>query len=147
MEAAHQLSADEAYAVLGLQRGASLQHIRRTYLKLSIRFHPDKQRSSQDDIEGTNSFVRINAAYTTLLSHRVARLDRDWAEREAGLAADIAAGWSRPAKRGRDRRSLIATRPTIRVRSRTDVLQLYRGVTGLDTDSWVYSYYSSICTA
>ena len=84
------MSADQAYGILGLGRGASQQKIRHTYLRLAIRHHPDKQQ--QHGIESDpQQFREINDAYVTLLNHRVARFDRSIAEQDAKFEQEIAA--------------------------------------------------------
>lgn len=52
----------EPYAVLGLNRKASTQEIRKTYKSLAKEWHPDKN----DDPDAQSKFVEINAAYELL---------------------------------------------------------------------------------
>lgn len=89
------ISADKAYAILGLLRGASHREIRRAYLRLSIRHHPDKQSDAAAD---PTAFLEISKAYQTLLSHRVAQFDREQVEREQAINKDIEAAEAELAK-------------------------------------------------
>ena len=66
-------SLTEAYAVFGLQEGASLLALRRTYHALALRHHPDKQGAASSE---PATFNRIKAAYELLLSSPLANLDR-----------------------------------------------------------------------
>ena len=81
------MTADQAYRALGLDRGASLSRIRQSYLRLSIRHHPDKQGSAAAG--GDAAFSEINRAYETLKSHPLAQIDRDNAEHEAAFIAEM----------------------------------------------------------
>eukprot|EP00930_Biecheleria_cincta_P010605 TRINITY_DN112810_c0_g1_i1.p1 TRINITY_DN112810_c0_g1~~TRINITY_DN112810_c0_g1_i1.p1 ORF type:complete len:433 (-),score=59.59 TRINITY_DN112810_c0_g1_i1:73-1371(-) len=53
------LAAVDSYWTLGLPPGTELQEVRRTYKKLALKYHPDKQ---QKDVDGA-IFKRITAAY------------------------------------------------------------------------------------
>ena len=52
------------YEVLGLRRGASTKEIRSAYHRLALELHPDK--SSGDDPERTERFIRVSEAYSVL---------------------------------------------------------------------------------
>ena len=65
-------SLTEAYAVFGMQEGASLLALRRTYHALALRHHPDKQGAASEPA----TFNRIKAAYELLLNSPLANLDR-----------------------------------------------------------------------
>jgi len=52
----------EHYATLGLAPGAGLDAVRKTYRRLALRFHPDKNPESNDD----STFKQITAAYEAL---------------------------------------------------------------------------------
>lgn len=57
---------DEAYAALGLGRGATLEQVLRRFRELALRHHPDRG--------GENSeFVRIRRAYEAIVSHHQSR--------------------------------------------------------------------------
>ena len=79
---------DQAYQELGLLRGASAQLIRRKYLQLSIRHHPDKQQGPGASSD-PHAFNRINDAYNTLLNNPIAQIDRANAERDAEFNAAL----------------------------------------------------------
>ena len=51
------------YSILGIQRDASLEEIKRAYKKLAIRWHPDKNENSP---EATERFKEIAEAYDCL---------------------------------------------------------------------------------
>ncbi|TVT97208.1 hypothetical protein EJB05_57580 [Eragrostis curvula] len=55
------------YAVLGVSRGASVSEIRTAYLKLAMKWHPDKRgKKEADDGEATARFQEIQQAYKVL---------------------------------------------------------------------------------
>ncbi|TFK88086.1 DnaJ-domain-containing protein [Polyporus arcularius HHB13444] len=56
----------EAYTVLGLEQGASLELVKTTYKQLALKTHPDK---NPDDEDATAQFQRLSEAYNTLLKH------------------------------------------------------------------------------
>lgn len=59
-------SLDEAYAALGLGRGATLAQVLRRFRELALRHHPDRG--------GENSkFVWIRQAYETIVTHHQSR--------------------------------------------------------------------------
>ena len=51
---------DDAYAILGIESGASLEEIQRSYRKRILRAHPDKGGSNEE-------FIRVSWAYKTLV--------------------------------------------------------------------------------
>ena len=55
--------ADDYYSVLGLQRGASADEIKKAYRKLAMRYHPDRHGG---DKEKEAKFKEINEAYAVL---------------------------------------------------------------------------------
>jgi DnaJ domain len=54
----------DAYKTLGLQRGATRSEIRKAYLRLARRFHPDRNRRKG----AVEKFLEIRRAYETLLA-------------------------------------------------------------------------------
>jgi curved DNA-binding protein CbpA len=58
------------YAILGVDKTADASAIKRSYRKLSLRFHPDKQHTINDDEEKEKierKFMSIQMAYKTLI--------------------------------------------------------------------------------
>ncbi|MBP8933584.1 MAG: DnaJ domain-containing protein, partial [Candidatus Atribacteria bacterium] len=51
------------YEVLGVNRNASLEEIKRSYRKLARQYHPDANLGNNDNIE---KFKEINEAYQVL---------------------------------------------------------------------------------
>ncbi|ESK94600.1 dnaj-like protein subfamily c member 5b [Moniliophthora roreri MCA 2997] len=56
----------EAYAVLGLQEGASLEVVKSTYKQLALRTHPDKDPNNPN---ATAQFQKLGEAYNVLSKH------------------------------------------------------------------------------
>jgi DnaJ-class molecular chaperone len=64
------------YDILGVDRNADQAEIRKAYLKLSLKHHPDKNPSNAEEAKA--KFVEIGAAYATLSDpHKRAMYDRD----------------------------------------------------------------------
>nr|WP_279614666.1 J domain-containing protein [Desulfovermiculus halophilus] len=61
----------QAYAVLGLRQGATMEEIRKTYYRLAQIHHPDRFASLGEEAvaAATNTFKRINEAYEFLVKH------------------------------------------------------------------------------
>ena len=57
---------NNAFAVLGVSPDASLQEVKKAYLYLARRYHPDVNRSP----EARKVFLRINQAYASIMSRR-----------------------------------------------------------------------------
>jgi molecular chaperone DnaJ len=57
------MSSDDHYAVLGVERTASSEDIKRAYRRLALEYHPDRH---PDDPEAQERFLKINAAYDVL---------------------------------------------------------------------------------
>ncbi|KAJ7510077.1 hypothetical protein B0H11DRAFT_1174946 [Mycena galericulata] len=56
----------EAYQVLGLEDGSSLDLVKSTYKQLALRTHPDK---NPDNPDATAQFQKLSEAYNVLLKH------------------------------------------------------------------------------
>ena len=54
---------DDLYEVLGVSKDASDDEIRKSYRKLAVKFHPDK---NPDNKEATEKFKKISDAYEVL---------------------------------------------------------------------------------
>lgn len=57
------MASRDYYAILGLERGASADDIKRAFRALALRYHPDRR---PDDIEADRRFKEILEAYETL---------------------------------------------------------------------------------
>eukprot|EP01116_Phalansterium_solitarium_P003110 TRINITY_DN1369_c0_g3_i1.p1 TRINITY_DN1369_c0_g3~~TRINITY_DN1369_c0_g3_i1.p1 ORF type:complete len:392 (-),score=130.49 TRINITY_DN1369_c0_g3_i1:21-1196(-) len=57
------LVAADHYEVLGVDRSATADQIKKAYRKLSLRYHPDKNPNSK---EAADMFVKVTSAYATL---------------------------------------------------------------------------------
>jgi molecular chaperone DnaJ len=82
------------YKILGVDRGASLEEIKKTYRKLAMEHHPDKNRGNA---AAEKKFKEINEAYDTLKDEqkRAAydRFGHDAANMGAGRGAGQAGGF------------------------------------------------------
>ena len=58
------VESDDYYQVLGLNRDASSDDIKRNYRKLSLKYHPDRNPDQKDECE--RIFKRIGEAYNVL---------------------------------------------------------------------------------
>jgi molecular chaperone DnaJ len=56
------LDALRCYGVLGLQKGASFKEVKQAYRKLSLRYHPDRNKNTSTE----QKFEEITEAYQTL---------------------------------------------------------------------------------
>ena len=57
------MASKDYYEVLGLQKGASDDEIKRAFRKLAIKYHPDKNQGNK---EAEEKFKEINEAYQVL---------------------------------------------------------------------------------
>lgn len=57
------MSGQDYYKVLGLQKGASAEEIKKAYRKLALQYHPDKNPGNR---EAEDRFKEINEAYAVL---------------------------------------------------------------------------------
>jgi len=68
----------DLYAVLSLERGATLDAIKKAYRRLALVYHPDKHAAATDDAkaDASNKFQQIGFAYAVLSDEkRKARYD------------------------------------------------------------------------
>ncbi|KAF9475856.1 DnaJ-domain-containing protein [Pholiota conissans] len=56
----------DAFSVLGLQEGSSLDLVKTTYRQIALRIHPDK---NPDNPAATAEFQRVSEAYSVLMKH------------------------------------------------------------------------------
>ncbi|XP_077471800.1 dnaJ homolog subfamily C member 5-like [Stigmatopora argus] len=56
-------SGESLYVLLGLERGCSHDDVKKTYRKLALRYHPDK---NPDNPEAAEKFKEVNAAHAVL---------------------------------------------------------------------------------
>jgi len=56
---------DRHYATLGLNKGASMEEIKKAYRKLSMKYHPDKVRHLGEEFQkiAEEKMKEINGAY------------------------------------------------------------------------------------
>lgn len=60
------LKISEAFAVLGLEEGCSIDTVKATYKQVALRTHPDK---NPDNPSATEEFQRVSEAYRVLVKH------------------------------------------------------------------------------
>ena len=73
------LSSSDCYEILGIQRGASQKEIKTAYRKLSLKYHPDRNRNEKDG----EKFKQIIEAYQFLrreekISHKKSEVDIEY---------------------------------------------------------------------
>ncbi|TFY81037.1 hypothetical protein EWM64_g2975 [Hericium alpestre] len=59
-------SITEAYSVLGLEQGCSLDEVKSSYRQIALRVHPDKNPGNE---QATAEFQRVSEAYNVLVKH------------------------------------------------------------------------------
>ncbi len=57
---------DDPYEILGVGYDASEDEIKKTYRKLALKYHPDRQSTDEDKEKAHDVFAKISAAYDTL---------------------------------------------------------------------------------
>lgn len=73
------LSSSDCYEILGIQKGASQKETKAAYRKLSLKYHPDRNRNEKDDYK----FKQIIEAYQFLrreekISHKKSEVDIEY---------------------------------------------------------------------
>lgn len=73
------LSSSDCYEILGIQRGASQKEIKIAYRKLSLKYHPDRNKNEKDD----EKFKQIIEAYQFLrreekMGHKKSEIDIEY---------------------------------------------------------------------
>jgi len=73
------LSSSDCYEILGIQGGASQKEIKTAYRKLSLKYHPDKNKNEKDDYK----FKQIIEAYQFLrreekMGHKKSEVDIEY---------------------------------------------------------------------
>jgi translocation protein SEC63 len=58
------LATYDPFAVLGIEKGASPREIKRAYHKMSLKYHPDKNKGNQDAAEKMIAIIKANEALT-----------------------------------------------------------------------------------
>ena len=90
------LGARDLYGDLGLDRGVSAIEVKRAYRSLSLIYHPDKQRTSDDEEKhiANERFMEIQNAYSTLSDpERKRAYDLQmYVEEQSNLNAELNAG-------------------------------------------------------
>jgi DnaJ like chaperone protein len=60
------LSVSNPYAVLGLQEGASAAEVKSAYRKLTLQYHPDKQKDEKQSAEAKQRYATVRRAYDAI---------------------------------------------------------------------------------
>ncbi len=73
------LSSSDCYEILGIQRGASQKEIKTAYRKLSLKYHPDRNKNEKDG----DKFKQIIEAYQFLrreekMGHKRSEVDIEY---------------------------------------------------------------------
>jgi curved DNA-binding protein CbpA len=85
-----------AYAVLGLEPGASERQVRKSYRALVKKWHPDRHASDpQGQAEAAQRMREINKAYDTILEHTAPKLPIPPRSQSDGSAPGSPAGTGR----------------------------------------------------
>ena len=85
------------YAILGVERTASTEEIRKIYRKLARKFHPDLNKSP----EAEKRYLEINEAYEVLKDpEKRAKYDQLGSRWQEGQSVDPPPGWSYPSSGG-----------------------------------------------
>ena len=85
---------EDYYSILGVSPNATAAEIKRVYLKLAQKYHPDRHTNKDDKKEAHELFSRITAAYRTLSDEKLrAKYDDSRIKRstDADEAKDIQA--------------------------------------------------------
>ena len=83
------LNSDEYYAILGCDRSASDNDLKKAYRKLAVKWHPDK---NPDNEEATRNFQKISEAYATLSDKKKRQLYDQYGKQGADAADQMPDG-------------------------------------------------------
>ena len=71
---------EDYYSILGVSRGASKQQIRRAFKKLSLKYHPDKNKENPE--KAKQKFIKIANAYEVLNNDETRQIYDKYGEEE-----------------------------------------------------------------
>ncbi|HOO64455.1 MAG TPA: DnaJ domain-containing protein, partial [Synergistaceae bacterium] len=85
------------YAILGVERGASSEEIRKAYRKLARKYHPDINKSA----EAEGRYLEINEAYEVLKDpEKRAKYDELGSRWQEGESVNPPPGWEHVSRDG-----------------------------------------------
>ena len=67
------INSSDYYKVLGISKNASSDEIKKSYRKLAMKYHPDKNKNNKD--EASEKFKKISEAYDVLSDNEKKRKD------------------------------------------------------------------------
>ncbi len=140
-----EIAGRDHYAVLGVDRRASEQEIRKTYYNLARTYHPDRLRKSHlQDIheELEKMFAVITQAYNILAeSSSREEYDRDQVERAAGRGKNL----REPSVAARD--SYLRGRKMLDSKKIFEAIRLFESAVNMDPSKSEYFYYLGVSQA
>ncbi|CAE7362215.1 dnaJ [Symbiodinium natans] len=93
--------ANDYYAYLNLDSGASEAEVKRHFRQLALQWHPDKHREGPDRTRATDIFQQINKAHEVLSdSQQRSRYDSVWCQKHKGRHR-VVPEWAKKAGTGR----------------------------------------------
>ena len=70
---------EDYYKLWGVSRGASKGEIRRAFKKLSLKYHPDKNKNKKNPEKAKEMFIKIANAYEVLNDDKLRQIyDQYW---------------------------------------------------------------------